>query len=485
MGASVLPDGRKNENPRRRLKLVRQRAPPDVLLETYLARLEARCRAVLGLTLAALRPIDPRAAFEARLSVDTAFEELILGSLSRGVHKTRFRLFHAPSKNTNPFSPDDFATVTAVHEPRPPTRTEVPMGVWIDFADLRRRVSLEDILLRMYGVTNLTREGSKLAGPCPVHGGDSPRAFHADLSKNVWHCFSKCQGGGNQLDFVAKKEKLSVRDAALKLLAAFPPGEAGANGAASVPPTNDTAPVSPPPATAHAASGSGPRKASKVKAEEDEGTVNAPLTFRLQLRDDHPHLLGERKLKPETIAEFGVGYCAQGILRGMIAIPVHDEDGDLVAYVGRRLKPADIREHGKYKLPKGFKKERILYNFHRAKGSMGDQGLVVVAGFFAALKLHEAGFPNVVATMGVEVSPHQAALLTTAKELVVLFPGADAGYASAQKLREQVGGTIPVRVVRLPQGLKPEDCPVKLLRWQVNGMRALDLLEVAFTPNTR
>ncbi len=74
------------------------------------------------------------------------------------------------------------------------------MGNWIDFREVRRRVSLEDVLIKHYGLTNLKREGSKLIGPCPVHyQGDSPRSFHADLDKNVWHCFSGCQGGGNKI----------------------------------------------------------------------------------------------------------------------------------------------------------------------------------------------------------------------------------------------------------------------------------------------
>ena len=55
------------------------------------------------------------------------------------------------------------------------------MGPWIDFHELRRRVTLEDVVFRFYGIDTLERDGQKLVGPCPVHGGDSPRAFHADL----------------------------------------------------------------------------------------------------------------------------------------------------------------------------------------------------------------------------------------------------------------------------------------------------------------
>lgn len=450
-------------------------------LRSYLAAVEDRCLTVLGLSLRALAPIDVAAAFDARLSPATAFEELVLGSLRRGVHRTRFRLFGTPSTApANPLTARDFAAVTAVLEPRPPPVPEVPMGTWIDFKDLRARVSLEDVVVRMYGITTLAREGAKLAGPCPVHGGDSPRAFHADLAKNVWHCFSKCQGGGNQIDFVAKKEKVGIRDAALKMLAAFPAGDIAAP-AAPVPTTAPTRPI-----VAKEETPAAPQ--AKKAAEEDEASEeasNVPLSFRLQLRGDHPHLVEERKLKPETIAQFGVGYCARGILRGMVAIPVHDEDGDLVAYVGRRMKAADIREHGKYKLPKGFRKERVLFNLHRAKSVMAEQGLVVVEGFFTAMKLAEAGFPGTVACMGLELSSAQAEQLRAAKDLVVLFAGSEASQAGADAIRASLGAELPVRVCRLPKGTKPSNLDPRFMRWLINGMRALDLLDVSFTPNVR
>src|SRR3954465_4482384 len=109
------------------------------------------------------------------------------------------------------------------------------MGDWINFAELRARVSLEDVIVRYYGITTLKRDGPKLIGPCPIHNGDSPRAFHADLDKNVWHCFSRCQKGGNQLDFVAAKESIGIREAALRLQG-FLLGGAGASTPPGAPP---------------------------------------------------------------------------------------------------------------------------------------------------------------------------------------------------------------------------------------------------------
>jgi len=347
------------------------------------------------------------------------------------------------------------------------------MSQWINFAELRARVSLEDVIFGFYKIENLKRDGPKVTGPCPVHGGDSPRAFNADLSRNVWHCFSGCQAGGNQLDFVAKKEGISVRDAALKLQAHFIGNDATKPATAGTPtPT----------------SGSSPRHEDEPPkpAVEAQESGNKPLDIKLELKGDHPHLVETRKLKPETIAHFAVGYASRGIMKGTIALPIHDEDGELVAYGGRRLKPADIEEFGKWKFPKGFRKELVLYNFHRAKEYLADH-LILVEGFFSVMKLHEMGFPNVVASMGCSLSEAQARLLAEAKEVIVLYDGNEAGWKGATAARELLVVKTTVRLIRLPAGNKPagyepEDLSARALRWAVNGLRQLDLAEVSFVP---
>ena len=343
---------------------------------------------------------------------------------------------------------------------------------WVNFAEIRARVSLEDVLVRYYQITTLKRDGPKLVGPCPVHNGDSPRAFHADLDRNVWHCFSKCKKGGNQLDLVAAKEGIPIRDAALRLQAHFL-GTPGAKPAGAAKP-----PSTPPPATTTPTVPATPAGASP-KGEEPEG--NPALDIKLDLKSDHPHLIQDRGLQLATTQHFGLGYCARGIMKGMIGIPVHDEEGTLVAYAGRRLKFSDIREFGKYKFPKGFKKELVLYNLNRARAHLPELGyLIVVEGFFTVAKLFEHGFPNVVAVMGSDVSKHQARLLTEAKEVVILFDGDDAGWGGALLARELLARDITVRLGRLPKGAEPESLSPKALRWLVNGLRQLDLAEVSF-----
>lgn len=103
----------------------------------------------------------------------------------------------------------------------------------------------------------------------------------------------------------------------------------------------------------------------------------------------------------------------------------------------------------KYKFPKGFRKELVLYNLNRAKEDQKESGLILVEGFFSVLKLYEAGLPNVVASMGCELSDEQARLCAEAKEVIILYDGNDAGYIGAAKAKAKLAPLVPVRIVKL------------------------------------
>lgn len=349
---------------------------------------------------------------------------------------------------------------------------------WIDFAELRAKVSLEDVLLTMYQLgPRLKRQGDKLIGPCPVHDGDGPRAFHAVLAKNAWFCFSRCRRGGNQIDFVAHKEGISVREAALRLHEFFHLGDVS-------PPSGVVKPSPSAPLADAKTPARAPTSPAPTSRPANDAPINPRLDLKLELDPTHPHLLKDRGLSIETSKRFGVGYCARGILRGTIAIPIHDHEGDLVAYAGRRLKWADVEAHGKYKLPGGFRKDYVLYNLHRAR-EHADGALILVEGYFAVMKLHESGFPNAVASMGCSLSEPQAALFAKhAKEVVVLYDGNEAGRsgaAAARMLLEQ--RRVRTRVVTLSDALQPDALPPRTLRWALRGVVELDLAELRFTPS--
>jgi len=321
---------------------------------------------------------------------------------------------------------------------------------WVNFKEIKEKVSIKDVLV-YYDAKGLKEANGKLVGRCPVHGGDNPTAFHVDLEKNIWHCFTGCKRGGNVLDLVACKEGISIRDAALKLQELFlsendqPVALSNCDGdnPHEKIPAGDSIPAP-----------------ECVDGRESE---NPLLSFTLTLAPDHPYLLKERQLSPETIQHFGIGYCHKGTMRGRIAIPVHDHAGQLIAYAGRTIKEDTSPTRPKYKFPKGFHKLLELYNIHRAHEAIGDIGeVILVEGFFDVFRLHQAGYPNTVALMGCAMSLEQEGLLrTSCSKVTLLFDGDEAGRNCAEECLWRLVHDLHVRLVELEDGEQPDNLPTE------------------------
>lgn len=333
------------------------------------------------------------------------------------------------------------------------------MPPWLDFAAIKQQVPLAEVLLGYYGLTNLKARGDKLIGPCPVHGGDNPRAFHANTRDDVWYCFTGCARGGDQLALVAVREGITTRQAAELLAAAYGIGNAAPRRSIQVAHPGARSD------TKHQGSGK-PRAYRLVPDVPLDGPAtatkhtlaNPPLKVTLNLDPTHP-ALKERRLTPGIIREFGVGYCRRGIMRGCLAIPIHDEHGVLVAYTGRRLLKKDVERWGKYTFPRGFHKQLVLFNLHRTDMN---RPLILVEGFFSVMLLAQRGVSNVAAVMGCSLAEHQARLIAAKRPpaVTVLFDGNEAGRNGARRtaaLLSTIQPALPVTVHALAEGLEPED----------------------------
>jgi DNA primase len=302
----------------------------------------------------------------------------------------------------------------------------------VDFRAVKQAVSLEAVLSH-YRVRNLRRQRSQLQGPCPIHRGKRRDSFRVSLTQNAFHCFS-CQAKGNVLDFVAAVESCSVREAALRLQHWF--GLAGRIGSRPVLPV--------PSVTA---------KAEKDELIRKKEGGNPVLGFRLRGVDESHPYLRQHGIDPATAAEFGVGlYSGPGLMSGRIVIPIRNQYGEIVAYAGRAL--AD--QLPKYKLPVGFQKGRELFNLHRALAT-DQKSVIVVEGYFDCMKVHQAGFRNVVALMGCSLSPQQARSLQTRFErLILMLDGDEAGRRATQAIVHHLAANIPCLVFRIPDGTQPD-----------------------------
>ena len=308
---------------------------------------------------------------------------------------------------------------------------------WVDFQAIKETVSLEAVL-EHYGVKNLRRRRrDQLEGCCPLHRGEREDAFHASLSKEVFHCFA-CDAKGNVLDFVAAMERCSIRDAALKLQAWF--GRPGMEPAVAA------------------------RPAGMVGSRElvrKELAVNPALRFELRnVNTAHPYL-AERGIQRATAVEFGVGfYSGSGLMQGRIVIPIHNPRGELVAYAGRAVNGGGP----KYKLPIGFRKSLEIFNVHRAATASSDT-VVVVGGYFDCLRVHQAGFRCVVALMGCALSgPQEALLLERFKRMVLMLDGDAAGRGASRAIAGRLSTRCSVGVVHLPEGAQPDQLPPDVIQ---------------------
>ena len=162
---------------------------------------------------------------------------------------------------------------------------------------------------------------------------------------------------------------------------------------------------------------------------------------------------------------FGLGFCEVGVMRGRIGIPIHDEDGKLVAYAGRWAGSGDDlpEGEGKYKFPRGFKKSLVLYNLHTVAPTAGS--VIVVEGFFGVFALHQAGYPNVVALMGSTISKEQRALLASRfRDVILLLDGDVAGRAATEVVRRCLDGHVATRVSSCRLGAQPDTLSADELR---------------------
>jgi hypothetical protein len=108
---------------------------------------------------------------------------------------------------------------TTLPPPAALPRRPAPARGGIDYALLRRQVTISQVL-ELIDFHPVSRSGSQVRGPCPVHRSSSEksRVFSVNLEKNTYQCFGrKCGSKGNQLDLYVAVTGLPIYEAALEL----------------------------------------------------------------------------------------------------------------------------------------------------------------------------------------------------------------------------------------------------------------------------
>jgi DNA primase len=139
--------------------------------------------------------------------------------------------------------------------------------------------------------------------------------------------------------------------------------------------------------------------------------------------------LESRGIDVESMKHFNLGYSTS---MNMVVTPVHSPDGTCIGIVGRSI------EGKSFKNSTSLPKSKTLFNVHRAK-KIGDH-VIVVESNFDAIRIHQAGFPNVVATLGGFLSNDQQQLLNRYFNKITIMTdsdlaGRELGLSIANKLR--------------------------------------------------
>lgn len=252
------------------------------------------------------------------------------------------------------------------------------------------RDSLEKIIIDLFESYNIfihARGVNELNVFCPFHKNVHSPAFYINTKTGLWQCFNpSCGKKGNfrQL-YRAVTGKPFTKDMKLDPIALSKELEKG------------------------------------LKYQDEEDSIGIDISdIEIDYSDEdqiqYIQYFIDRGLSPETLRIFEIGYSK---LKERIVIPVRDAQYKLVGFIGRAIH--DYQEP-RYLYNTGFKRAEVLFNLQNAKKH---NSCIVVEGSVDAMFVHQAGFPNVVATLGARVSPKQLSMLKKYFDEITVFSDND------------------------------------------------------------
>ena len=348
------------------------------------------------------------------------------------------------------------------------------MARGLDAEFLAQLKSKTDIVEVIGSYVSLERKGSNYWACCPFHHEKTP-SFSVNSLDQYYHCFG-CGASGDVITFIREIESLDFIDA-VKLLAE--------RAKIPMPDINFDS-----------------EKTIEQKRKRDQvlKILNECAHFYLKnlnsgRADAHIQYILDRKLSSSTVRRFGLGasldfkslpefllgkgYRREDILDsgavteaeggrlidaqgGRLIFPIINAFDDVVAFGGRVLGKTDFAKYKNTKETLVFNKSKNLYNINllkKQKKAEGLKNIVMVEGYMDTISLWQAGFKNVVASMGTSLTKEQARLAKRyADEVLISYDGDFAGQKGAIRgleiMREE---GVNVRVVPLPEGLDPDD----------------------------
>lgn len=359
--------------------------------------------------------------------------------------------------------------------------------------EIRSRNDIADVIGAYLPLKNA---GTRFKANCPFHKEKTP-SFTVSPDRQIYHCFG-CGAGGDVIRFIQEYEKVDFMTA-LQMLAdrcgmelSFEEG----------------------------GEGSGADKRRLFQIHEGVAQLYQRILAEHESGEAGRAYLETRALSPEIITEFQIGFAPDrfdalekwaqqkkiplelmeqaGLMirsdkgrgyydrfRNRLMFPIRDEAGRVIGFSGRAI--VKDEKSGKYvNSPETplFHKSRVLFAIDKARRAMADRRTaIVVEGQIDAIRCHEAGLANVVASQGTALTSDHARMIRRYADEVVLVLDADAaGQKAALKSSAAfIAEELSVRVASLPPGEDPDSLirdhgPEALRERIAEAVSALDFL---------
>ena len=331
--------------------------------------------------------------------------------------------------------------------------------------EIKQRIKVSDIV---GASVQLKRRGREFVGLSPFSKEKTP-SFTINDEKGFYHCFSSGEHG-NIFDFLVKVEKLNFGDAVRKLAAK-----------AGMPAFKFTK--------------------ENIEVENKRKKYDEILTIALQHyqknfseNDSVKKYAHGRGLTQEILSTFKIGYSGEyglnvslfsgfnqkeliesGVFfhdeknnklidrfKNRLIFPIFDYNSKVVGFGGRALSQNYLAKYINSPETEFFKKGFNLYNLNNAKNENKQSGIVfVVEGYMDAISLYQAGFKNVVATLGTAMTEsHLNLVWRYFNDPVVCFDGDKSGQNAAHKISEKLIAYMKpnysLSFLILPNGFDPD-----------------------------
>lgn len=333
--------------------------------------------------------------------------------------------------------------------------------------EIRSAADIVDVISEF---VQLRKRGKNFIGLCPFHTEKTP-SFTVSEDKQIFHCFG-CHAGGNVFKFLMDYEKISFIEAVQEMAARL---------GISIEYDQDT---------------SGNESEQEILYEIN---VQAARYFSDNLLNSPEGEIArkyfhERKIKPQTMRSFGLGYSFNGwenfiefaksqtidleraLQLGLIGqqkdgrlydkfsdriiFPIFSANGRVIAFAGRILESRETS--AKYlNSPESliYVKGRVLYGLSFSKDEIRKlDKAILVEGYMDLISLYQNGIKNVVAVSGTALTEDQVQLLSRyTKNVLLLFDADTAGIkASMRSIELLLKKDMEVKIAALPSGEDPD-----------------------------